>query len=270
MKEFSQKVVLGRTGLSVSRIGIGSSYGVSERACRMAFDAGVNYFFWGSVRTPQMGLAIRDIARSRREDLVVVLQCYVRNPRLAQWSIERGLRTLGIDQADILLLGWCQDPPSPRLLDRLEQVRGKGRFRFLGISSHKRPLFQEFLRDGRYDVFHVRYSAAHRGAEQEIFPYLPGTGAPGVASFTNTRWGDLLKPKNMPSGTAPLSAPDCYRFVLSSPHVHVAICGPKSDAEMEDALTVLSSGPLDAQELDRMRVIGDHVHGISSFMSTFT
>ena len=270
MNEFSKKVILGRTGLSVSRIGIGSSYGVSSRACRMAFEAGVNYFFWGSVRTPQMGLAIREIARSRREDLVVVLQCYVRNPRLAQWSIERGLKTLGIDQTDILLLGWHQDPPSPKLLDAMERLKDKGTFRFLGISSHKRPLFQDFVRDGRYDVFHVRYNAAHRGAEQEVFPCLPKKGAPGIASFTNTRWGDLLKPKNMPPGMAPLSAPDCYRFVLSNPHVQVAICGPKNDSEMEETLTVLSSGPLDQQELDRVRVIGDHVHGISSFMSTFT
>ena len=42
MKDFSHKVALGRTGLKVTRIGIGSSYGVSERACRKAFDQGIN------------------------------------------------------------------------------------------------------------------------------------------------------------------------------------------------------------------------------------
>ena len=45
MRDFSQKVNLGRTGLSVSRLGIGSAYGVSYTACRKAFDLGVNYFF---------------------------------------------------------------------------------------------------------------------------------------------------------------------------------------------------------------------------------
>ena len=58
MSDLTQKVSLGRTGVNVSRLGIGSAYGVSERACRMAFDEGVNYFFWGSVRTPGMGQAI--------------------------------------------------------------------------------------------------------------------------------------------------------------------------------------------------------------------
>ncbi|MEW6440682.1 MAG: hypothetical protein AB1640_07050 [bacterium] len=267
MSDFSRKADLGRTGLKVSRIGIGSAYGVSSRACRNAFEAGVNYFFWGSVRTPGMGLAIREIAAARREDLVVVLECYARSPLLAGLSIDRGLRSLGIDRADVLLLGWYQDPPSRKLLDTLDRIREQGKFRFLGISSHKRPLFRDFLQDGRYDVFHVRYNAAHRGAEQEIFPYLPEAGGPGIVSFTNTRWGDLLKPKNMPPGETPPGAPDCYRFVLSDPHVQVAICGPKNDAEMEAALTVLAQGPMTEPELARMRRIGDHVHGISSLMS---
>jgi len=270
MTDFSSKVPLGRTGLMVSRLGVGSAYGVSERACRKAFDAGVNYFFWGSVRTPGMGLALRDIARSNRDQLVVVLQCYARSPKLMQWSIERGLRSLRIDHADILLLGWYNDPPSTKILSMVGKLNEKGLFRFLGISSHTRPLYRDFLKDGRYDVFHLRYNAAHRGAEQEIFPYLPTKDFPGIVSFTNTRWGDLLKAKNMPSGMIPPTAPDCYRFVLTSPHVNVAICGPKNDAEMEAALTVLTSGPMDNKELGRMRTIGDHVHQIPSLMSSLT
>jgi len=270
MNDFSAKVVLGRTGLAVSRLGIGSAYGVSEKACRMAFDLGVNYLFWGSVRTPGMALAVREIAPRHRDELVVVLECYARPPALMRLSVDKGLRKLGLDYADILLLGWCDTPPDFRTLETCEKIRDEGRFRFLGISSHQRPLFQEYLRQGRYDVFHIRYNAAHRGAEQEIFPFLPAKDGPGVASFTNTRWGDLLKAKNMPAGEAPMSALDCYRFSLSNPHVQVAICGPKNDSEMQNALTVLKSGPVTEAELERMRRIGDHVHGIRSVMSYLT
>lgn len=270
MSDFSRKISLGRTGLQVSRLGIGSSYGVPAKACLRAFEAGVNYFFWGSVRTPEMALAIREIARAHRQDLVVVLQVYVRSPFWLARSVEKGLRILGLDQADILLLGWHQQPPAARLLEGVERLRERGLFRFLGISSHKRPLFREFLRVGRYDVFHLRYNAAHRGAETEIFPFLPPQDAPGIVSFTNTRWGDLLKERNMPSGMRPPTAVDCYRFVLTNPHVHVAICGPKNEREMDQALETLCRGPMDEEELARMRAIGDHVHGISSFMSLLT
>ena len=267
---FSHKVPLGRTGILVSRLGIGSGYRVSEKACLKAFDAGVNYFFWGSVRTPGMALAVCRIAARKREALVVVLQCYARSPLAIRWSVERGLKNLGIDTADVLLLGWHDTPPGERVLDALNSLKERGLFRFLGISTHQRPLFREFLRTGRYDVFHIRYNAAHRGAETDIFPCLPVTGGPGIASFTNTRWGDLLTPGKMPAGTHPPTAVDCYRFSLSNDHVHTALCGPASDAEMDEALKVLRAVPLAPEERERMQRIGDHVHGTRSMMSLLT
>jgi aryl-alcohol dehydrogenase-like predicted oxidoreductase len=267
VNHWDEKVEMGRSGLRVSRLGVGSSFGVSERACKMAFDAGVNYFFWGSVRTPQMGAAIRDIAKNHRDELVVVLECYARWPWMIRQSVEQGLRQLGLDQVDVLLLGWHDSVPSDGSLEMVDRLKEQGRFRSLGISSHQRPLFQKFIQDDRYEVCHVRYNAAHPGAEEDIFPYLDD-GAPGIAAFTSTRWGDLLKAENMPEGHRPPSAPDCYRFVLSNPNVQVAICGPSNDREMEEALGVLKQGPLDRDEMLRMRKIGEHVHGIRSMMAT--
>ncbi len=267
MSDFSEKVAFGRSGLQVSRLGVGSSFGVSERACKAAFDAGVNYFFWGSVRTPSMGAAIRDLARGHRDELVVVLECYARRPWTIRRSVEQGLRQLGVDHVDVLLLGWHEKIPKDRTLETVDALKAQGKFRSLGISSHQRPLFQEFARDPRYDVCHIRYNAAHPGAEQDIFPHLEAP-APGIASFTNTRWGDLLKAENMPAGDRPASAPDCYRFALSNPNVQVAICGPANDGEMQEALDVLKQGPLDEYEMARMRRIGEHVHGVRSVMAT--
>jgi aryl-alcohol dehydrogenase-like predicted oxidoreductase len=266
VSDLGEKVTFGRSGLSVSRLGVGSSFGVSERACKLAFDAGVNYFFWGSVRTPSMGAAIRDLSKTHRDELVVVLECYARWPWMIRKSVEQGLRQLGVDHVDVLLLGWHESLPSDGTLDAVDRLKEQGRFRSLGISSHQRPLFQEFVRDERYDVCHIRYNAAHPGAEQDIFPHLDDS-PPGIASFTNTRWGDLLKAENMPEGLSPPSAPDCYRFALSNPNVQVALCGPSSDREMQESLDVLKQGPLDQDEMLRMRKIGEHVHGIRSVMA---
>lgn len=265
----SRKVRLGATELEVSRLGIGAAYGPSRRACCRAFDAGVNYFFWGSVRARGMALALRDLLPRHRDELVIVLQCYVRWPSLVGRSIDQGLRALGIDQVDVLLLGWHERHPPPRLLEAVEQQRRRDRFRHLAISSHQRPLFRELLEDGRYGIFHVRYNPAHPGAEQDVFPQLPESGGPGIVSFTNTRWGELLDPAKMPPGEAPLTAADCYRFALANPHVHVAISGPKSDEEMDHALTVLRSPLPDAEELARMRAIGRYVHEQRSLVDWF-
>lgn len=270
MTDFSEKVALGRTGLMVSRIGVGSSYGPSPRACLQAFDAGVNYFFWGSVRTRGMGYALRELALTHRDEMVIVLQSYARTRWTLRRSVERGLRALGIDHADILLLGWHDRPTPGRLLEEAARLRDRGRFRFLAMSSHQRPLIRTYVQEDLFDVYHLRYNAAHPGAEIDIFPHLAKEGRPGIVSFTNTRWGTLLQAKNMPAGEAPPSASDCYRFVLSNPHVDVAITGPKNNSEMEEALRVLTTGPMSDEEQERMRAIGAHVHEIRSFMAAVT
>jgi len=269
VSDFSEKVPLGRTSLDVARIGIGSAYGPSPIACRKAFDAGVNYFFWGSIRTAGMGVALRDIAQRHRDEMVIALETYARSPWMISKSIDKGLRKLNIGRADVLLLGWHDTALKEKTLEIVRKLQEAGRFRFLAVSSHQRPLFQKFLQDEDFDVFHIRYNAAHPGAEQDIFPYLPKEKGPGIVSFTNTRWGHLLKEKYMPDGMSPPTAADCYRFVLSDPHVHVAISGPKNDDEMETALSVLRSGPMDESELERMRTIGEHVHGFQTLATRF-
>jgi len=270
MSGFSDRVALGRTELQVSRIGIGSSYGPSPRACLQAFDAGVNYFFWGSVRTRGMGYALRELALTHRDEMVIVLESYARGRWTLRRSVDKGLRALGVDHADILLLGWHDHPAPARLVEEAARLRERGRVRFLAMSSHQRPLIRDCVREGLFDLYHLRYNAAHPGAEVDIFPHLPEQGGPGIVSFTNTRWGTLLDERNMPPGEAPPSAADCYRFVLSNPHVHVAIAGPKSNREMEEALRVLGMGPMSAEEEDRMRAIGAHVHETRSIMAALT
>ena len=46
---------LGKTGWKVGRLGLASSYGADERCVQMAFERGVNYLYWGSMRTAKFG-----------------------------------------------------------------------------------------------------------------------------------------------------------------------------------------------------------------------
>ncbi|HMA53640.1 MAG TPA: aldo/keto reductase, partial [Acidobacteriota bacterium] len=153
--------------------------------------------------------------------------------------------------------------PSRRLIDGALRMKEKGLVRSIGISSHKRKLLGEMAGEGEFDVLHLRYNAAHRGAEIDIFPHLPQETAkrPGTVSFTATRWGKLIKPKSMPPGEKPPTAADCYRFVLSNPAVDVCMTGAKTAEQLRENLAVLDGGPMTAAELERMRRIGDFVYG---------
>lgn len=267
---FTEPATLGRTGLQVGRLGVGASYGIAAAPLERAFhEHGVNYFYWGSMRRHGMRDAIRAIAKTDRERLVVVLQSYDRTGALMRPFHERGLRALGIDRADVLLLGWHNRYPSRRVIDAALALKEAGLARFIAISGHERPLYAKYAEEAKrdpesspFDIFMFRYNAAHRGAETEIFPHLDdSTSRPGVTCYTATRWGQLLDPKRMPSGERPLTAAECYRFVLSNPKVDLCMTGPKNAEQLDAALEALAAGPLDEDDMARIRRIGDHVHG---------
>ena len=266
--DFHEPVILGRSGMKAGRLGVACSYGAPTEAFELAFDQGVNYFYWGSRRTEAMARAIRNlIGQGQRDNLIILLQSYSRSAALMELFFQKGLKRLGLDTADVLLLGWHNKPPSRKILDRAARMREKGLFRHLALSGHQRPLFPQLAESDRFDLFHIRYNAAHRGAETEVFPHWPSESRPGVVTYTATRWGHLLNPKKMPPGQKTPRAADCYRFVLSNPAVDVCMTGPKTMDHMKEALKALDMGPLDPEEMDRMRQIGDHIH--SSHKSMF-
>jgi aryl-alcohol dehydrogenase-like predicted oxidoreductase len=258
---FAEPIALGRTGLMVGRLGIGASYGVPEAAMEEAFERGCNYFYWGSLRRKAMKRAIHTIAPRHRDRLVVAIQSYSRWAGLLKRSVRKALAALRIDYADVLILGLYNKPPSRRLMDAVLGLKEQGVVRFLAISCHHRPTFQQYIREGVFDILQVRYNAAHRGAEEEVFPYLPTDDPPGVTTYTTTRWGSLLKSKKIPAELKRPTAVDCYRFALTHPAVHLAMTGPKTSDQMRENLTVLETDPMSPDEVAWMRKVGDAVHG---------
>jgi aryl-alcohol dehydrogenase-like predicted oxidoreductase len=263
MAAFPARVVLGRSGLSVSKLGLGSSFKAPTSAYREAFDQGVNYFYWGSLRRNAMKQAVREISADQRDELVVVLQSYSRVAGLLELFVERGLRELALERAEVLLLGWHNKPPSRRVLDAALRLREKGRIGCIALSTHHRRLLPTLLDDDRYAIWHVRYNAVHRGAEREVFSCLEGRAPserPGMVTYTTTRWGDLCNPEKTPSGERTPTGTDCYRFAISNPAVDLCLAGPDSAEEMKQALEALEAGPMDEDELAWMRRVGDHIY----------
>ena len=262
-----QKTTLGRSGLTVSRLGIGSSFGLTAADVEAAVDRGVNYLYWGSIRRKEFGDAIREVARRRREEIVVVVQSYTRAAWFMGPSLDRALKKLGIEYADLLLLGWWNRPPPRRILDAALALKDRGKARHIMVSCHHRPTFAQYIDDPSYDAIMVRYNAAHPGAEREVFPHLDGrerASRPGVVSYTATRWGALLDPALTPPGEKTPRAVDCYRFALSHPAVDLTLCGPADAAQLQEAMTALDRGPMDPDELAWMKRVGVGVRAASA------
>lgn len=264
MMTFNEPVILGRTGLKTGRLGISSSYGAPAAAFEEAFERGCNYFVMGSFmkgRSREMIEAIRNITKQgNREKLVVCMMEYTHSGWIGKSHFYKGLKKLGLDYVDVLMMGYYPSTPRKQVMDLAMGLKEKGIARHLALSGHSRKLFPKLM-ESPIDIFQVRYNAANSGAEQDVFPFCGGENRPGMISFTATRWGQLLKESKMPPGEKPLTARDCYRFVLSNPAVDICMTGARTLEMMRENLETLDSGPLNDHEMERIRRIGDHLYG---------
>jgi len=254
---------LGKLSTPVFRLGLSASYRPGADTVRAAVDAGVNYFFYFGFDTHMTG-PLREAIRGRREQVVLATGGY--NWLLWQSNLRRTLearlRQMGTDYIDVFhYLGVTRRKYwTPRVADELQAVRESGLVRGVSISTHDRTLAVELLQQNKLDAVMIRYNAAHRGAEQEIFPHLPATN-PAIVSFTATRWTKLIRPvKGLPKGARVPTAGQCYRFVLSNPNVHVCLSAPASRAQFEANLAEVRRGPLDEEEMAFVRAYGDAVY----------
>jgi aryl-alcohol dehydrogenase-like predicted oxidoreductase len=205
--------------------------------------------------------AIRNISiNGQRDRLVVCLMEYTHSNLFGKPHFYKALKKLGLDYVDALMLGYFPRRPGRRVMDLALGLKEKGVVRHLALSGHNRRLFPTLL-ESPIDIFQVRYNAVNSGAEKDVFPFCGGENRPGMISFTATRWGQLLKESKMPPGEKPLSAKDCYRFVLSNPAVDVCMTGARNQKMMRENLETLESGPLSPEEMERIRKIGDFIYG---------
>ena len=265
MADFLDRIEIGQTGLKTGRIGIGSTFDAPRHAIENAFDRGINYLYWGTVRQPDFQLAMAHLAQKHRDQVILTIQSYSDDPSTITGEVEEAISTGGVDSYDFLLLGNRMTKPSEAYIEVFEKLRTRGLVRFISLSSHNRPLIPDFLAEypnglSPYELLMLRYNPVHRGAETDVFPHVTKQHRPTIASYTSTRWGHLLDPSKMPEGHDPVSARDCYRYALSNPAVDMIIAGPGSADQMDEAISALEQGPLDEEERQRIEHIGSHLY----------
>jgi predicted aldo/keto reductase-like oxidoreductase len=152
--------------------------------------------------------------------------------------------------------------------DELLRLKDEGKITAIGTSIHDRQRAGQLAADSILDLFMIRYNAKHPGAEQDIFPQLEAR-KPAIWAYTATSWRQLLRPIDgiqMPpfpgesdAPLPPLTAGLCYRFCLSSPHVHAVWTGPADRTQLDANLDALERGALSAEEEAWVREYGRQV-----------
>ena len=212
---------LGRTGLSVSRVGfggggIGQVWGATTRdeavrAVHRALDLGINFFdvapAYGAGKAEEaLGLALE----GRTEDVIIATKVRLAAEDMndvtgaVQRSVETSLRLLKRDSVDVLHVhnrftenrgdvpgSLSADDVSGPVLDAYRAVQQAGKTRFIGLSAmdHHVPTLDRIMDSGEWDTVLAYYNLLNWTA-QEPPP-------PGVDLFDNGQNIQLAMKHNM-------------------------------------------------------------------------
>jgi predicted aldo/keto reductase-like oxidoreductase len=258
----------------VCRLGLATrgDSALSPQDIRLALERGVNFLNWcGSPDALSRTIAG---LKGRRREVVVCVQFEARRAKDAERELPHILAELHTDYVDVLtfyyveeLSEWQEISGPDGALAFCRQAQQAGRVRLLGLTSHQRKLAARVAASGLIDMLMIRYNAAHRGAETEVFPVTGPRNMP-VVVYTCLRWGALLQSTpDDPRGFAVPRAPAWYSFALQHPGVSVALMAPENRAELEEDLTALDRGePLTAAEFE---VLAEHGRRVRKYAGSF-
>ena len=248
----------GGTGLHVSPLGLAGSFGISADDTERAFhELGINYFFV----TPRMKGLVKGVRRlvqqGHRDKIVIACGAGIPTGGSVAREWKNIARALAVEVIDVWHLFWIQAHwyVTGRTWPAMVKLKEEGLARTLAISCHDRPMARQLVDELGLDVLMIRYNAAHRGGEKEIFDQFPAK-RPAIVAYTATRWGKLLKPLGE---LGPMTGPECYRFALSHPSVDLVLCGASSFEELKANATGVTEGPLSTGRLEEARKFGDAV-----------
>jgi len=189
---------LGRTGLTVSVIGMGTwqSYDVADPASvqpvtRAVLDGGVSFFD----SSPMYGAAERVLAATlgdRRPSVVIATKVWAGSAREGREQIRRALEWYGgaVDLYQIHNLeAWEVHLPY------LEELKAQGQIRAIGITHWSERAFDRMatiMETGRVDAIQVPYNPREREVERTLLP-LAARRALGVILMRPLAQGALVR-----------------------------------------------------------------------------
>jgi HEAT repeat protein len=254
--ETKQPRSLGPENLAVAPLGISGHYGLPVNGFSRACEAGVNLMFWEPNYSRMTEFYARTVPSVRRS-IHLVAGTFEADGRRIRRDAEAVLRSLKLERVGIFLLFWVQSwqRVTPDVRAALEQLKSEGKIAAFGLSTHSRALALEAM-DAGWDPVMVRHSAAHRGAEKEVFPRAIQRGT-SLITFSNTCYGRLLEPR---IGLPPPRAADCYRYTLMQPGVRACLSAPASLAQLEENLEALRDPVLPSERLSHLLSIGEKLY----------
>jgi predicted aldo/keto reductase-like oxidoreductase len=252
IKSPTDKVRLGKSGLLVSLVGIGTgTIGINhasnqtrlgqaafDRLMRHALDSGVTLFDladqYGSM--PFFGRAMKGVPRDRYQ---IQTKTNSREPQKARDDIDRFLRELGTDHIDSLIVHCVTEADWTTryrgVMDVFEEAKQQGKIRAHGVTCHDFGALKAAASSDWVQINQVRFNpmAKHMDADVEtaraLFGKMRAKGQ-GMIGMKVVGQGDIV------SGDKALAQEACYRFQIESGVVDAFVIGVEKPEHIDQVL----------------------------------
>ena len=260
--------VLGRTNLTVTRLGYGAGHRrpltdeQMESLLHGVLDAGVTFIDTANDYGNSEEMIGRFLS-GRRSEYILATKCGC-HPDGHIWTQEnlfRGLHeSLGRLQTDYVDVMQMHNPTVAEceagdLVEALQTMRRQGKVRWIGVSTTL-PHLPTYLEWGVFDLFQIPYSALEREHEDWITRAAEAgagivirggvaLGEPEVGLGKEEQWTRFEA-----EGLDDLRGPDesrtsfMLRFTLSHPHAQTVIVGTTNPAHLQENVEATLRGPL--------------------------
>ena len=251
----ADQVVLGKTGIKLSRLGFGtgSNSGNVQHALgqdgfnqliRYAYDQGITYFDCAQgYRTFEwLGGAIKGLPREK-----LFLQSKIGGqPEQIMEAIDQHRKVFDTDYVDSLLIHcmvkdrWTDQ--WKRIMDAFDEAKQKKWIRAKGVSCHSLPALRAATASDWTEVHLVRVNpqASHIDGPEEAWDKTGHDVAPVLAELKTMRakGRGVIGMKIIGDGdfTQPEDREKSIRFAMSRPELDAVVIGFKSTAEIDEAI----------------------------------
>jgi len=251
------QVLLGKTGLKLSRLGIGcgSNSGNVQRALghdgfnrliRYAYDQGITYL--DTAQSYQTHEYIREAIKGLpREDFFIQTKMSG-NPEKPLEVLDRFRKELGTDYIDSVLTHCTVTPKwddeRRRALDALEEAKDKQIVRAHGVSCHSLPALKRAVEIDWTDVHLVRLNPQGAWVDTPAETWNAESNASHVPpvmeqmKLMRKKGHGVIGMKLIGNGdfTDPADREKAIRFVMQSNLTDAVVIGFKSPAEIDEAI----------------------------------
>ena len=252
IKNPTDKVRLGKSGLKVSLVGVGTgSIGYAHnsnqtrlgqdaftRLMRHSLDQGINFFdladAYGSHEPFKK--AMKNVPRDR---YVIQTKTDNRDGQGARADIDRFLQELETDYIDSLIIHCVTIPNWPtryrEVMDVFSEAKRKGKIRSCGITCHNFGALENALASDWVELNQVRWNprASHMDNDVETLRALFGkmrAKGQGMIGMKVVGQGEII------NGSRTLSPEDCFKFQVASGVVDAFVVGVESIAQIDQLL----------------------------------